>query len=428
MKYILPVIVNLFFIKASFSQNIRCATDILVSQREQSDSTYAGRLDETYKQISQAANHSALHRSGEIKRIPVVVHVVYNNDEQNVSDELVLDQIETLNRDYRRKNADTTLTRAIFSPVAGDAGIEFFLAEWDPQGLPTNGITRTQTDVATFINFSFDLTLMKTASTGGADAWPVSKYLNIWVCNMAIPILNVPFILGFATPPDGAPNWPAGSSAEQPQYDGVVVHYEVFGSHPDATGPLATTNRGRTATHEVGHYLGLRHIWGDGQGADVCVVDDGIDDTPKAAAANQQTCDYLANSCQEGSEDLPDMLENYMDYSDENCLNMFTKQQISAMHYVLDNFRQDLLVAGENSPSAETGLRLYPNPASTILTIKNELIQGNAFSFSIYQADGTCVMKGASSDRLDISGLSCGLYSLVINDNARFFSGRFIKD
>lgn len=359
-------------------------------------------------------------------RIPVVFHVIYNNAEQNLSDAVILDQLAILNADYNRLNADTNETREIFQDVAASAGIEFFLAEWDPQGNPTSGITRTETNQATFINLQFDLNRMKQSSTGGVDAWDVNHYLNIWVCNLAIPFLNTPFILGYATPPDGAPNWPDGSSAEQPQYDGVVLHYEVVGSNPDATGALATVNRGRTAVHEVGHYLGLRHIWGDGQGGDGCSVDDGLADTPNAADAQQQTCDFNANTCNEGPGDLPDMLENYMDYSDENCMNMFTQQQVNAMRFVVENFRQDLLTsAGKVAESVR--LKAYPNPAAEIIRFD---LPNSAQSLScmVFSASGQLVHRSQLDQGvLSLEGLAPGFYFVHLNDAVRSYRTSFIK-
>lgn len=369
---------------------------------------------------------NASSRSGQVLRIPVVFHVIYNNEQQNVSDAVILDQLAILNADYNRLNADTSVTRAIFQDVAASAGIEFYLAEWDPQGNPTSGITRTETNQTTFINLQFDLNLMKQSSTGGVDAWDVNHYLNIWVCNLAIPILNTPFILGYATPPDGAPNWPDGSAAEQPQFDGVVLHYEIVGSNPNATGALAAVNRGRTAVHEVGHYLGLRHIWGDGQGSDGCTVDDGLTDTPNAAEAQQQTCDFNANTCDEGAGDLPDMLENYMDYSDENCMNMFTQQQVSAMRFVIENFRQDLLT-GTGKSVESVRLKAYPNPAAEFIRFNLNASMMN-LNCSVFSASGQLVRQSILDQGvLSLEGLPSGFYFAVLNDADRSFRTSFIK-
>lgn len=406
----------------------RCGYDLHKANCESVDPNYSARRAQIDEQIANHALNSS-NRSLEILRIPVVFHVIYNNDIQNLSDEKILEQLDILNRDYGRLNEDTVNTRDEFLPVASSTGIEFYLAQWDPNGNATTGITHTQTDQASFFNLQFDLNRMKSSSTGGVDAWDVNHYLNIWVCNLAVPILNTPFILGYATPPDGAPNWPAGSAAEQPQYDGVVLHYEVVGENPNATGALATVNRGRTATHEVGHYLGLRHIWGDAQGQDGCSVDDGIEDTPNCAEAQQQTCDYTANTCTDSPVDFPDQIENYMDYSDENCMNMFTQQQANAMRYVIENFRQDLLLSNYNVSSRYSSIDVFPNPVIDNISIKlpNQLNQ-LPLKMSILSVEGRLIKElSAQNQSIDVSNLEAGIYFLSFTNAGLAFSVRFVK-
>lgn len=345
---------------------------------------YGPAVQKTFDKAQEFAQHNALAKAGgdSILRVPVVVHIVYNTSIENVPDAAVHQQIDILNRDYRRQNADSTLTRTVFKPVAGDAGIEFYLAQIDPDGNPTTGITRTQTSVANFSPLSgidifeiinqilacginpldiltgapltpaqeaclnsvlaglggFDA--MKFADQGGKNAWPTDRYLNIWVCNMDDGS-GVGTVLGFAYPPAVAPNWPAGSAGTA-ETDGVAIHYPVFGgsANPALTTALAAVvGEGRTCVHEVGHYLGLRHIWGDGD----CTQDDGIADTPFSDSASQQECDYTKNSCVDAPVNLPDMIENYMDYSDEDCMNMFTHDQIEIMRAMLLGPRVTLL-------------------------------------------------------------------------------------
>lgn len=337
---------------------------------------YAEAVEKTFQKAKAYSQSAPFKAQDEILRVPIVVHVIYNTPEENLSDAVIQRQIEILNRDYRRQNSDAADTRAVFQPVAADAGIEFFLATADPDGNPTTGITRTPTDVENFsgidiqalmqalqecgvtdpndmnqllqalpclmqsgfdfaslLNMQSGLDQMKDDATGGKDPWPTDRYLNIWVCDLG------GAILGFAYPPAEAPNWPAGSAGTA-QTDGVVIHYQVLSDNNPTTPPQfnGVVDRGRTCVHEVGHYLGLRHIWGDAD----CSEDDGLADTPDADAASQQTCDYNKNTCNESPE-VPDMIENYMDYSDEDCMNMFTADQVAIMRAMLLGPRSTLL-------------------------------------------------------------------------------------
>ena len=229
--------------------------------------------------------------------IPVVVHVIYKTNSENISDAQVLSQIDVLNEDFRRTNSDAD---NMWSQAA-DSEIQFCMATIDPSGNATNGITRKSTTKKSF-RTNDD---MKKSAKGGVDPWNTSNYLNIWVCNLSNNIL------GYA-------QFPGGSSAT----DGVVVLYSAFGR----VGTLsANFNLGRTTTHEVGHWLNLRHIWGDGG----CSVDDFVSDTPASDGAN-----YGCASSHVSCSSL-DMVQNYMDYSDDACMNLFTAGQAARMQAVL---------------------------------------------------------------------------------------------
>ena len=239
--------------------------------------------------------------------IPVVVHVVYNTAAENISDAQILSQITVLNDDFRRTNSDADNTWA----QAADTEIEFCMATVDPNGNATNGITRTATSVTSFStndNVKFN-------SSGGKDAWPRDDYLNIWVCDIS------GGILGYA-------QFPGGPAAT----DGVVNDYQYFGTVGTATAPF---DLGRTCTHEVGHWLDLFHIWGDGP----CGQDDGVADTPTSDNPNYG-CALGHVSC--GSTD---MVQNYMDYSDDACMNLYTQGQTTRMRALFDTngFRESLL-------------------------------------------------------------------------------------
>ena len=173
--------------------------------------------------------------------IPVVVHVVYNTNAENISDAQIFSQMDVLNADFRRTNSDASNTPSVWQNIAADCEIDFCLATIDPNGNPTTGITRTNTNQT---SFSISSDNVKYSSAGGIDPWPQDDYLNIWVCDLG------GGLLGYATPP---------SSWTNPE-DGVVIGYRYFGTTGVVQAPY---NKGRTATHEVGHWLNLDHIWGD---------------------------------------------------------------------------------------------------------------------------------------------------------------------
>lgn len=245
-----------------------------------------------------------------ITEIPVVVHVVYSDPAGNISDAQVQSQIDALNRDYRHRNADASQTPAVWSGLVSDTRIQFAFATTDPGGNATTGITRTQTTTA---SFGTDDTV-KSVSSGGADPWPADKYLNIWVCDLG------GGLLGYAQFPGGPP-----------ETDGVVILNTAFGTVGTATAPF---NLGRTATHEIGHWLNLIHIWGDRLD---CRGTDDVDDTPPAMSPNYGKPVFPHVSCNNGPNG--DMFMNYMDYVDDDTMVMFTAGQVSRMAAALDGPR-----------------------------------------------------------------------------------------
>jgi hypothetical protein len=277
-----------------------------------------------------------------IYTVPVVFHVLYNVANENLNDSLLISQIEVLNRDFNRRNPDSVKTRAIFKSRAGSARIQFVLASVDPNGLATNGMIHKSTTKTTFGSNTGQLAdLMKASATAGDDPWDPTKYLNIWVCDLSVN--NQDNLLGYAFPPYGHPSWTSGSWVADNR-QGVVLHYKVVGrNNPRATGIIASSNMGRCAVHEVGHYFGLRHIWADDQNmVNKCTLDDYIDDTPVQGIGAGFTCNLGGNTCIEPKNDMPDMFENYMDYSTEACQNIFTRQQVSMMRKSITEYRMDL--------------------------------------------------------------------------------------
>jgi hypothetical protein len=260
----------------------------------------------------QAAQYAIDHSHGEersLVMIPVVVHVVWNTSTQNVSDARVMAQINQLNLDYARANSDAGNTPSAFTGLAANTDIQFCLAQRDPSGNATTGIERRQTTVSSFSSTSDNV---KHYSTGGLDAWPSSSYLNLWVCNLGSSLL------GYAQFPGGAAST-----------DGVAVLYSSVGSMT-VPGTISSYKYGRSATHEVGHWMNLRHIWGDDGSS--CSGSDQVSDTPNQSSENYGCPSYPHVSCSNGPNG--DMFMNYMDYSDDLCMNMFSSGQADRMQSV----------------------------------------------------------------------------------------------
>lgn len=388
----------------------RCNTHEVMLHKEQQNPGYLNRVDAAFNYAKQVAETNRQNRAANdtIYHIRCVFHVVYTNATENIPDSVIQSQIEVLNEDYRRLNADTTKTRDVFKPIAADAGIEFYLATEDPDGNPTTGITH---DVGTpgFLGFTPFDDGVKSAATGGVDPWPTDKYLNIWVCN----IFNGIGILGYAFPPDNAPNWDPGSGTDSAK-QGVVLHYPVVGRNYVA--PIdPTVAKGRSATHEIGHYLGLRHIWGDGD----CTMDDGISDTPGSDAAHQQTCDTSSNTCVDSPIDVPDMIENYMDYSDDRCLNMFTQEQVAIMRATLQTERAGIatteVATGIRNTTEVAGVNVYPNPAHNVLNLN--VSNARQYSYTLYNALGeilTAENNLLSYHTVNLTSFASGIYFVKI--------------
>ncbi|MBR9860001.1 T9SS type A sorting domain-containing protein [bacterium] len=346
------------------------------------------QLQSIVRQVNQIQHKKA---DDEILTVEVVFHVVHNNNAENIPDSVLQNQLDLLNRSFRRMNADTSNLRSQFKPHVGDSYIEFKLAEEDPDGLPTNGIVRTQTPVEYFggvlpygqgqtvkiqkwvaDSFYYNLGRISRSDLGGSDPWDPTRYLNIWIGDLRIyePQFNdfkELIFFALATPPRNHASWADYEEIEDIQIamnDGVFVHYNVpgpnnpskFESPYNAYEGIVTG--GKIMVHEVGHYLGLRHIWGDGG----CNNDDFMDDTPLSNNSSQFGCNSNRNSCVDDIDgvDLPDMIENYMDYSSYACMNSFTKDQIAVMRAVVRDGRG--FVVSVEEPKPELGMTIYPNP------------------------------------------------------------------
>lgn len=318
-----------------------CGTMAVHRRLLSSDPAYArarARIEDHARQYESGA--AASQRSG-VTRIPVVVHVVWNSAAQNISDAQIASQIDVLNRDFRRTNPDFSSTPAAFLPLATDAQIEFFLATSNPSGTATNGIERRQTTLASFS----DNDAVKATASGGLDAWPAANYLNIWVCPLGSGLL------GYA-------QFPGGPAAT----DGVVVLHSAFGTNGTAAAPF---NLGRSATHEIGHWLNLNHIWGDdGTG---CSGTDNVADTPNQGGPNFGAPTFPHVSCSNGPNG--DLFVNYMDYVDDRVMVMFTAGQVARMQACLDSERSSLGTTATTAirPSSSPIVSWGPNRLDTFV-------------------------------------------------------------
>ncbi|MFT5263690.1 MAG: hypothetical protein ACI8YQ_002434, partial [Polaribacter sp.] len=294
------------FIPFANAQQRDCGTMEYLEQQIETDPKRAAKMEQIENATKAFLSDPNRVIEG-ILTIPVVFHVVWNTAAENLSESQINSQLQILTDDFRRFNSDADGTW----PQAADSEIEFCLATSDPDGNAHSGITRTNTSVTSFggnDNVKFN-------STGGHDAWPAGDYMNFWVCDLS------GGLLGYAQFPGGPANT-----------DGIVCDYQYVGDEGTATPPYEL---GRTATHEVGHWLNLRHIWGDGG----CGVDDQVADTPLSDASNGG-CPTTHQSC--GSVD---MVQNYMDYTYDGCMNLLTLGQKNRMRALFDpgGFRASLL-------------------------------------------------------------------------------------
>ena len=341
--------------------------------------------------------------------IPVVVHVLYNTAAQNISDAQVQSQIDVLNEDFRKLNADVSNTPAQFAGLAADANVQFVLAKRTPTGTATNGIIHKFTKTASWGTND----AMKNSKRGGDDAWDATKYLNLWACNLG------QGLLGYAQFPGGAAST-----------DGVVCLYTAFGSRAKFAGGTYTTtyDLGRTATHEVGHWLNLRHIWGD-----AACGNDLVSDTPTQQTSNYNCPAFPHVTCSNAG----DMSMNYMDYTDDRCMYMFSTGQSTRMNalFAAGGARVGLVTSlGGTAPrtaAAATLASAYPNPASDVLNVTlpagADAARATVHVFDLAGHE----MQQVGYDghgQVRVGSLPRGLYYLTVGTGANVVRQRFEKE
>ena len=365
--------------------------------------------DPRYKNFLQkiAGNESSFSNRSE-KYVRVVVHVVAAEEFDTLSRAQVLQQLDVLNNDFAAHGENLSKLISPFSSLVSDAGIRFCLASEDPFGQPTSGITFTRTSVNNIalqtgeggrIAIHYD-------QLGGKSGWDPSRYLNIWVGEYGD-------FLGSASFPETAP---------YPEEIGVVIDIRHFGSIGDA-GHSGLFGRGHTLTHEMGHFFGLKHIWGDGVDEN-CTDTDDIDDTPNASGPY-----YGCPAGEQFSCETSNMFQNFMDLTDDRCLAAFTRQQGERMQIVLDAYYPELILESSCVAEAESFDQWYDDLVwaydshSRKYVIYSEDGWAGEKEVDVFAADGKLVWEGTWEEEwsylLDLSSVSAGLYYVRIFDGDR---------
>lgn len=315
----------------SFSQE-PCGIDIVENKRLQSNPALQQAKEQWLEQVNNEQQVEHVNRA--LYQIPVVFHIMHQFGTENISRSQIYDCLRILNEDFSRLNADSVDTRTIFKPLASNMDIEFILANKDPNGNCTDGITRTYCPITYGANDD-----VKYQVNGGKNAWPTDKYLNIWVVgSIKLDENATGTVLGYAYFP-----YSAGQS-----YYGIVMHNKY-------TGTIGTSSSdGRTISHEAGHCFGLAHTFNNGCGNNCNNSGDNVCDTPPTPNATYG-CNFVQNNCSNDmngtgsafTSDVVDQIENYMSY--DACQNMFTKGQRNRAHASITNTNLSNMVTASNA-------------------------------------------------------------------------------
>ncbi|GGB80056.1 M43 family zinc metalloprotease [Dyadobacter sediminis] len=348
-KYFFTFILLFFFLAPPvlFAQE-RCGSMSLLNKRFQERPDLKVLFNQREARLKQIINAriaagKSMKTTAEVT-IPVVFHVVLTR-QSLVTDEQILAQLDTINKDYAGLNAGAEKIPLYFKPLFGQSGIRFCLAQRTPDDVPSTGIVRYTT-----LKSSFDYTTnqLKHAESGGADAWDTDRYLNIWITDLSSTTL------GYATfPDDGVPD-------EQ----GVAIDYSSLPG-----GSATGYNQGKTLTHELGHYFSLYHIWGDDNGT--CTGTDEVEDTPNQSNSTS-TCrtGIVTDRCTPSAPGI--MYQNYMDYTPDACLYMFTKMQVARMEAAYETYRSLLSLSNGcvpvNLKSKDASINAITEPEQRLCT------------------------------------------------------------
>lgn len=338
------------------------------------------------------------------KTVQLVFHIVYETEEENIPDEVILEQIDRVNEDFNALNQDLSLVPEIFAESIGNPEISFVLASEGHSGLPFSGIFRKSTGIENIASQFSDngKEVIKYRVLGGSDVYFPERYVNIWV-GRTTDIFGVT-----------APLETAGT-----EDDGIIITPEAFGVIED---PESPTNLGRTLTHELGHYFGLNHLWGLQNG---CGNDDGIEDTPTQERPYSGCPEFPQLSC--GSFD---MHMNFMDFADDECLLFFTNGQVEIMRQTLEEIRFGTIVSNDNIGLTKTPLEFdIKNKTDQLVISSPSLVEGK-ISISIFNIGGQRIHKDLLNQlnvhEIDTNHWARGVYILAIHAVDQRFTHTFI--
>ena len=393
------------------SGHIRCFSDEMHQVHQQANPQMESVDDfETWmeEKLKTYAQDNANNKASRV--IPVVVHVLYGNTTQNISMTQIQSQITALNQDFSASNTDISNVPSTFQSAIGNCDIEFCLAQIDPNNQPTNGVNRVNVGTTSLTTSQIDGTWKPQTQ------WDPTKYFNIWVANIQ------GGVLGYAQFPSSSGLGGMPSNGGAANTDGVVILYNAFGTTGAVSAPY---NKGRTATHEIGHWLGLRHIWGDGTCAsDFC------NDTPPQQTSNYncRTHPYNVGAC--SGNTTGEMFMNYMDYVPDACMYMFTADQKARMDIVLQNSpRRNSLLTSTACGVAPLNANFTANnttiTAGQTVTFTNTSsgpnpITSNSWNFDVTSQGGVSPSTSTAATPPSITYNNAGTYtvSLTVGDGS----------
>ncbi|MFH1004559.1 MAG: M43 family zinc metalloprotease, partial [Bacteroidota bacterium] len=384
-----------------------CGYDDALEYQRKLDPGIDQRIKVFEETISNYLQKNPYPKTQGVVTIPVVFHIVWRVAAENLSDDCLKSQIDAMNRDFRKLNTDISIAPAQFQAVAADCEFNFCLATKDPQGNSTSGIVRKQTTVTQFTTDN----KIKYNSSGGSTTWGNTSYLNIWVGN-----LN------------------SGGYSYQPclypaEIDGVALHYQYTGQSSNCT-TMPLRKKGRTAVHEIGHYLGLKHTFEGGcagNTASTCATEgDKICDTPPSSSS-ASACTQK-NTCTETPTNNIDMIWNYEDYTNDDCRVMFTAGQKAKMVASYNQCRTSLgngaatkcSTVEINDISISDNISFYPNPSDGNIFMHVDLPNINSINVTIYNAIGEAILSKkivvpvSKEIKLDMNNNPDGIYLIEV--------------